>query len=211
MTWVQESRILHLLQVASKMASPAGQSDSSTPTTPNSLWFVRVVLVISLLVFGLVTLTEHYRQKQVDTPGRQGPGPKDSFIVPGERIGLATLNLDVQLVFSEFGTPKIESTSNTTVYRFNEAGIKCTVDEGRISTILTDNPAFRTKLNTHVGSPLEDVLRDLGNDFETTSSNAKLPKNSKAAYVMHYWKKGVHFSISEEKVQSIWVTVPVGS
>ncbi len=186
-----------------------------TPETPrpnsNSLLFVRFVLVASLCLFLLVTVSEYYRQRQVSSLNLSAtPGPKDNVIVPGLRVGYATLGTSIEPICTEFGAPKIEAGDDTTIYKFPSVGMKCTVDKGHVTSVLTDNPNFSTKHNTRVGSLLESVLSELGHEFETTKSDSQHPKGPKV-YVMHYWKRGIHLSISEEKVRLIWVTPVVDS
>lgn len=189
---------------------PITDQEAPEPSS-GTLLFVRFVLVASLCLFLLVTTAEYYRQTQLTgATASATPGPKDSIIVPGLRIGYATLGTSIEPICSYLGAPKIEASDSGTIYKFPSHGMKCVVDKGTVTSVLTENPSFATKQNTRVGSPLQAALNEFGHEFETTKPEKPNPK-APAVYVMHYWKRGVHLSIADEKVRLIWVTPAIES
>ena len=163
-----------------------------------------------MLLLLIASASEFGRWQSNPTLSPTGPGPQDEEIVPGLRIGFITLNLPIKEVEARLGNGRVEPTDKAVIYRFESAAIKCVVQDRRVMSILTLNPRFHTRTGIHLGSPVDDVIRTYGDKYEYDSKEAPQPSASpgkaQPPYVLHYWHQGVHFSVGEGSVRSIWVT-----
>lgn len=172
--------------------------------------FLRFLLISSLLLLLLASAAELGRWQSGPTLSPTGPGPQDEEIVPGLRIGFITLHLPIQDVEARLGNGHVEPTDKAVIYRFDSLAIKCVVEDRRVSSILTLNEKFHTRTGIRLGSSVADVVRSYGDRYEYDSKDGKTaspaPGVAGPPYVLHYWQHGVHFSIGEGAVRSIWVT-----
>ena len=173
-------------------------------------WFLRLLLIASLLMLLLTSASELGRWRSVEPLSANGPGPADQYIVPGLRIGFVTLNLPIQEVEARMGKARLEPTEKAVIYRWDQANLKCVVEGGRVTSILTTEPGLHTRTGLHVGSPVDEVIRSYGDGYEYDTKDSGPSASPTPAknqpYVLHYFQQGVHFSVHQGAVRSIWVT-----
>lgn len=206
------------------VSDPAGadlsELDLSSETRRRMRRWLRVLLLLSLLILmvGLsAELPKHESVSEVRPRSSISPGPEDLLIVPGERVGFLHLGLSIDLVESRLGKGRAKPTQGAVLYRFDQAGLSCAVQRGQVTSILINNPAFRTSVDLGVGSDADLVIRSLGDQYEyeamTRSGSATAESegtwDAPASYVLHYWPLGIHLSLKSDRVESISVTSPL--
>lgn len=130
------------------------------------------------------------------------PGPNDFMIVPGQRVDVVTLGLDVGEVEKRWGKALIRPTPDGLVYQFDQMAVTLMVREDRVMSILVKNSLFRTRGGASVNGDVDVVVRELGKTFE-------YEKKDEAVYGVRYWDKGIHFAVEKTVITSIQVTEPV--
>ncbi|MCE7874278.1 hypothetical protein DYH09_28440 [bacterium CPR1] len=162
-------------------------------------------LVLTLLVtlaLGAVVAYHTTRPEPVASPAEARPGPNDMEIVPGHRVDVVTLGLDVVEVERRWGKALIRPAEGGLVYQFDQLGVSMMTSEGRVSSILVKNPAFRTRGGSAVQGDVDTVIREFGKAFELEQK----PGNPDR---VQYWDKGIHFTVEKTVISSIQVSEPV--
>ena len=178
----------------------SGVSEASSAKESVSVpWPLRYLLIASLSLLLLAVGAELARFQGNPTDGVMGRlGPQDGAILPGLRIDFVSLGVPIKQVEHKLGSGKIKPTSQATLYHFGQIDLTCGVQEEKITSVLTRNPIFRTRTGVHVGSPVDEVVREYGDRYEYD----KLEDG----YTLHYWRQGIHFTVRSERVHSILIT-----
>lgn len=141
--------------------------------------------------------------------GRPGPAPEaarpsrgDGRIIAGHRVDFLTLGLPVERVEAVLGRGKARPKKDSILYLFDEVGVHVAASKGLVQSVLVQNPNLTTPDGIGVGADVDRVLRTFGEDYEYENRGAE-------EYTLHYWPKGIHFSVKDTKVTRILVTEPV--
>lgn len=192
--------------------------------------WLRILLLASLACLIVVMCSELPQptfQREVPTQNRQ-LGPQDQFIVAGQRVGFLRLGLAISDVEARLGRGLAKPTQSAVLYRFPRAGLTCAVQRGLVASILVHNTEFKTPQGTAVNSEADQVVRELGDQYEyevqepserpeatlavptpgATPSDTRTKGNS---YTLHYWREGIHVNMHNDKVESILISPPAGS
>lgn len=197
----------------------SAQEKDNSPVDEFSLrqrrW-LRVLLLVSLAILLLVVGSEipEYREPQVRTQ-LVTAGPDDHIISPGERVGFLRLGLHIESVERQLGRGKARPTQTAVLYRFDQAGLSCAVQRGQVTSILVSSPAFKTLTGLCVGSNSDQVVRELGDDYEyealerpSATATPEPISRPNSGYTLHYWKQGIHVNMLEDRVDSLLVMSP---
>jgi hypothetical protein len=142
------------------------------------------------------------RPEPVASPAEARPGPNDMGIVPGHRVDVVTLGLDVGEVERRWGKALIRPTEGGLVYQFDQLGVSLMATEGRVNSILVKNPAFRTRGGSAVQGDVDTAIREFGKAFEFEQKPTTPGR-------IQYWDKGIHFTVEKTVITSIQVSEPV--
>lgn len=184
--------------------------------------WLRVLLLLSLAILLAVLAAELPEPVQQTSPGKTIQlGPDDQLIMAGERVGFLRLGLRIELVEERLGRGKAKPTQNAVLYRFDEAGLSCAVQNGHVISILISNPEFHTVKGLQIGSDADTVVRELGDHYEyeavdranlsSLTPPSPLPSplpQTDLAYTLHYWREGIHLNLVQDRVNSLLVTAP---
>lgn len=131
------------------------------------------------------------------------PGPHDRRLVPGQRADFIRLGLAVARVEQILGPGKIRpAEEGTLAYVFEDYGITCGVQGGRVVSVLVTTPQLRTANGIGVGSDVDAVLRTFGEGYE-------LDKRGEDEMTLRYWAGGIHFTVRKTRVAAVMITEPV--
>ncbi len=161
---------------------------------------LRFILVASLLLLLVATLSETSR-----LPPTVGPTPaltqtytNDTLIVPGTRIGPATLGLSTTKLEQILGRATLRPQGEGMVYLYPDHGLVIYCQDDRIFSVTTRSPKYQTRSGVGVGSDVNDVLRSLSNGYEMEGSSPR--------YVLHNWSEGWHIEVDQDKVTYVQIT-----
>lgn len=170
-----------------------------TQVKPGILLGLRVVLVASLVLFLLATLSETYRSpaNDIEVPPTERSTP-DSLIVPGVRVGPVTLGLPVTQLSQYYGKAQLRPHEDGIVHLFEEHGLVVYAEQDRVQQVTVRSPHYKTRAGVGVGSDVDAVLQNLGQDYEKVGSQDK--------YVLHNWNHGWHTGIENDKVTYFQIT-----
>ena len=161
---------------------------------------LRFILVASLLLFLLATLSETNRLPATvePTPALTQTYTNDSLIIPGTRIGPATLGLSTTKLEQILGRATLRPQGEGTVYLYPDHGLVIYCQDSRVFSVTTRSPMYKTRSGVGVGSDVNDVLRNLSNSYEMEGSPPR--------YVLHNWSEGWHIEIDQDKVTYLQIT-----
>lgn len=165
-------------------------------------WPLVLVLLLTMILGTLVAVHTSHPDESPATPVEARPGPNDLTIVPGQRVDVVTLGLKVDEIERLWGKALIRPTQDGLIYQFDQLSITLMVRDERVQAVLVKNPAFKTRGGACVGGDVDVVMRELGKSFE-------YDKKHETAYGVHYWDKGIHFSVEKTVITSIQVSEPV--
>ncbi len=165
------------------------------------------LVLILLLTMGLGAMVAYHTAQPGEPPpanpvAEARPGPHDLMIVPGQRVDVVTLGLNVEEVEKRWGKALIRPTEDGQVYQFDQMAVTLLVREDRVESILVKNEAFRTRGGAVVHGDIDLVMRELGKAYE-------YEKKADMAYGVRYWDKGIHFVVEKTVITSIQVSEPV--
>jgi nucleoid-associated protein YgaU len=200
--------------------------------------WLRILLLASLACLFVVLCSELPQptfQREAPTQSRQ-LGPQDQFIVAGQRVGFLRLGLPIADVEARLGRGMAKPTQTAVLYRFPRAGLTCAVQRGLVASILVHNTEFKTPQGTAVNSEADQVVRELGDQYEFevqepyegaqqppdqptpeasptagTSATTGRGRTKVTNYTLHYWREGIHVTLQNDKVESIMITPPAGT
>lgn len=161
-----------------------------------------VLLVAALAVGGLAAFGEiqSWRREPEPVPVRAARG--DGRVLAGLRVDFITLGLPIERVEAVLGQGKARPERGAVVHLFDEAGVRVSAADGRVQSILVQNPNLRTPDGLGVGVDVDRVVRSFGEDYEYEGRGSE-------QYTLHYWSKGIHFTVKDDKVHTLLVTEPV--
>lgn len=162
------------------------------------------LVLILLLTMGLGAVVAYYTTRPETVPHTLvvRVGPQDLMIVPGQRVDIVTLGLEVGEVEKRWGKALIRPTQDGLVYQFDQMAVSLMVKEDRVQSVLVKNTAFRTRGGAAVGGDVDVVVRELGKSFE-------YDRQDPTHYGVRYWDKGIHFSVEKTVVTAIQVSEPL--
>jgi len=173
----------------------------SDKSLPKPVFFgVRLVLIASLILFLLATLGEVYNSP-ADPDIEPAPteiSADDNLIVPGVRVGPITLGLKTDVLSDIFGKPKLRPHKGGIMHLFEERGLVVYAEQDRVMSVTVRTPEFQTRGGVAVGSDVDEVLNNLGKQYEMEGEGTE--------YILHNWSQGWHTGVKEHKVTFIQVT-----
>ena len=176
-------------------------------------WPLRLLLALSVILLLLAGAAELMRSgvSVAGTPTPEAPGPLDERIVPGHRVSFILLGLPITEVEGKLGAGVIRPSQDALLYLFEKVGLGCGVQKGQVVSIRVLSPHFRTRGGVGVGTDVDQVVRELGPDYEY-SGDGPSPTPGAAppeSYVLHYWSQGIHVGVKMTRVESLQITAPV--
>jgi hypothetical protein len=135
-------------------------------------WLLRLLFILSLLILLMSAWAETVRLNGMARTQPAGVGADDHLVLPGERVGFITVNLPIDQVEARLGRGRIRPTEHAVLYFFANMGLTCGVENGRVTSILINTPAFLTRTGLCVGSDVEKVIRTYGDGYEYDQSSA---------------------------------------
>lgn len=172
----------------------------STDHKPPILLGLRIVLMASVVLFLLATMTEFYRAPAVHQiePEETHHSVDDNLIVPGTRIGPATLGLSMGAVGQKLGKAKMRPHNSGVMYLYENLGLVIYAENDKVTSVTARSPLFSTRQGVRVGSDVDSVLASLGQSYELVGDEKR--------YVLHNWGAGWHVGIEDNLVTYFQIT-----
>lgn len=179
----------------------SAESDELEEKPRRAAWPL-VLVLLTTMVLGAVVAYYTTRPESVPHRVQVRVGPQDLMIIPGQRVDIVTLGLDVSEVEKRWGKALIRPTQEGLVYQFDQMAVSLMVKDDRVQSVLVKNTAFRTRGGATVGGDVDLVVRELGKAFE-------YDRQDPTHYGVRYWDKGIHFSVEKTVVTAIQVSEPI--
>ncbi len=165
-------------------------------------WGLRFVLLSALLLFLLVTVTEHTRSPgtQPILPPPSDSIPEDLLIIPGTRAGPILLGSSTTTFQNILGPGQLRPEAEGLIHLYPEQGLVIYSEDQKVMAITLRSENFATRSGVKIGSDVDAVLRQMGENYEIDGD-----PNSRS-YVLRDWEAGWHVGISADSVDFIHLT-----
>ena len=172
----------------------------STEHKPPILLGLRIVLMASIILFLLATMTEFYRAPTIHQiePAETHHSVDDNLIVPGTRIGPATIGLSMATVGQKLGKAKMRPHNSGVMYLYESFGLVIYAENDKVTSVTARSPLFSTRQGVRVGSDVDSVLSSLGQSYELVGDENR--------YVLHNWMAGWHVGVENNIVTYFQIT-----